>query len=702
MGTMLCKLAFKNIAKSMRDYAIYFLTLVFGVAIFYMFNSLDSQTVTDALVSDASNILEVLSSALIVVSVFVAMIFCFLIVYANRFLIKRRKQEFALYQMLGMGKLRISMLLVFETLLIGIVSLGFGLLLGIILSQLFSLIVVSMFEADMSNFLFTFSPFALGITIICFSFMYGCVMLFHTVTITRSSLAKLLRAQFQNEEINHRPLMLYLGVLIMGSWMLIYAYYRVTHGMDVFVSPSLLGWMILMGIFATILIIYALSGGVFRLLQKWKRFYFHRLNSFILREIYAQIHSTVLTMSIICILLFFTICIFTSAFSVNLSTTKNLQENLPCDLTITKTMELPDDGTYDQGQIERSRLSILDQLTANGFDVTSHFSSTLEVGFYIPSNEQGMIRIADTMNEQTRRWVEEQYPTIQLQSYEMFMKCSDYNALATLFGCTPVELDEDEYAIVADTDVWITLRSLAMQNDSTIEINGHVLKPASSTCTYGHVEMSASRTGNGIIIVSDDLLERKQLQYHRLFADYRSADTISKQEAEQTLIAFLEELGIAWNSSGIATGSLPDTYSLTTKIEIQTNVWTLSLMVVFIGLYIGIVFLISSAVVLALKQLASISDGRARYEVLYQLGVRKDELCHILFVQHLFFFGLPLCLALIHSIFGLKVCSTILSMMGEKIMIDGVLFSIFLLMGIYGVYFIVTYISSRNMIREIS
>ena len=125
-------------------------------------------------------------------------------------------------------------------------------------------------------------------------------------------------------------------------------------------------------------------------------------------------------------------------------------------------------------------------------------------------------------------------------------------------------------------------------------------------------------------------------------------------------------------------------------------------MVVFIGLYVGIVFLISSAVVLALKQLASISDGRARYEVLYQLGVRKDELCHILFVQHLFFFGLPLFLALIHSIFGLQFCSTILSMAGEKIMYDGVFYSIFLLIGIYGIYFIVTYLSSRNMIREIS
>ena len=699
---MLCKLALKNIVKSIRDYAIYFLTLVLGVAVFYMFNSLDSQTVVTALENNATDVLRVISSAMIVVSAFVAMVFCFLIMYANRFLIKRRKQEFALYQMLGMGKLRISMLLVFETLLIGIASLGFGLLLGIALSQLFSLIVINLFEADMTNYMFTFSPFALVITIICFSFMYGCVILFHTVTITRSSLAKLLRSRFQQEEKHDKPFFLFVVLFVIGAGMLAYAYYRGTHGIEVIASPGLLGWMILLGILATFLIVYALSGGAFRLLQKWRPFYFCHLNSFTLREIYAQIHSTVMAMSIICILLFFTICIFASAMSINFSTIKTLQENLPRDLMITKTMELPRDDIYDEGQIERSRLGILEQLSLYGYDVDDEFASALEVGFYIPSGDDGPITMNDTMDEKTKTWINETYPTIQLTSYEMFMEVSEYNAVAEMFGCKPVRLQNGEYAVVADTDIWITLRSQAMQNGSTIAVNGATLRPASASCTYGHVEMSASRTGNGVIIVPDGLLKREQLQYNRLFTDYRSADLISKQADETALTAFLDEQGIAWNTSGIGTGFLPDTYSLTTKIEVQANVLTLTLMVVFIGLYIGIVFLISSAVILALKQLASISDGRSRYEVLCRLGVDKKELSHSLAVQNLIFFGLPLVLALIHSIFGLRFCSLLLSMMGEQILLDGILLSVILLIVIYGSYFIVTYLSSRNMIQEIS
>ena len=93
---MLCRLACKNISKSVRDYAVYFLTLVLGVSIFYMFNSLDSQSVASVLDDSASSTMQMLSGVMVIVSIFVAGVFCFLIVYANRFLMKRRKQEFAL------------------------------------------------------------------------------------------------------------------------------------------------------------------------------------------------------------------------------------------------------------------------------------------------------------------------------------------------------------------------------------------------------------------------------------------------------------------------------------------------------------------------------------------------------------------------------------------------------------------------------
>lgn len=123
---MLFKLSVKNIRKSIKDYAIYFLTLILGVAIFYMFNSLDSQEAMLKASSSTLDIVGMLIDLISGVSVFVAIVLGFLIVYANNFLIKRRKKEFGLYMTLGMGKWQISRILVFETIFIGLFSLVIG------------------------------------------------------------------------------------------------------------------------------------------------------------------------------------------------------------------------------------------------------------------------------------------------------------------------------------------------------------------------------------------------------------------------------------------------------------------------------------------------------------------------------------------------------------------------------------------------
>ena len=104
---MLFKLSIKNITKSIKDYAIYFFTLVLGVAIFYVFNAIDSQTVMLNVSSSTSEIIRLMTTILRGVSVFVSFILGFLIIYASRFLIKRRNKEFGIYLTLGMSKRKI-------------------------------------------------------------------------------------------------------------------------------------------------------------------------------------------------------------------------------------------------------------------------------------------------------------------------------------------------------------------------------------------------------------------------------------------------------------------------------------------------------------------------------------------------------------------------------------------------------------------
>ena len=198
---MLFKLSIKNITKSIKDYAIYFFTLVLGVAIFYVFNAIDSQTVMLNVSSSTSEIIRLMTTILGGVSVFVSFILGFLIIYASRFLIKRRNKEFGIYLTLGMSKRKISLILFFETLIIGVISLGVGLALGIVLSQLMSILVANMFEADLTKFQFTFSSSAALKTLLYFSIMYLIVMIFNTIIVNKCKLIDLLHGNKKSEKV---------------------------------------------------------------------------------------------------------------------------------------------------------------------------------------------------------------------------------------------------------------------------------------------------------------------------------------------------------------------------------------------------------------------------------------------------------------------------------------------------------------------
>ena len=198
---MLFKLSLKNISKSIKDYAIYFFTLILGVAIFYVFNAIDDQSVMMKVSSTTAEIIKLMTNVLSGVSVFVSIILAFLIVYASRFLIKRRNKEFGVYLTLGMSKKKISLILFIETLIIGIVSLVVGLGIGFLLSQLMSILVANMFEADLTRFQFVFSTNACIKTLIYFSIMYFVVMIFNTINISKCKLIDLMHSNKKSEKI---------------------------------------------------------------------------------------------------------------------------------------------------------------------------------------------------------------------------------------------------------------------------------------------------------------------------------------------------------------------------------------------------------------------------------------------------------------------------------------------------------------------
>ncbi len=222
---MYLKLALRNIRRSVRDYAVYFITLLFGVAVFYAFNSIGSQQILFDMETSASrSVFDSTTYILGMFSVVVACVLGFLILYANQFLIRRRKREFGTYLVLGMTPGHVSRIVLYETVLVGLLSLAVGLICGVLLSQGLSFFTAALFGTTMTNYQFVFSPDAFLVTLACFAAIYVVVAAFNTITVSRCKLIDLIRAGEKNERAGVRNPWVCLVGFVAAVAILAYAY----------------------------------------------------------------------------------------------------------------------------------------------------------------------------------------------------------------------------------------------------------------------------------------------------------------------------------------------------------------------------------------------------------------------------------------------------------------------------------------------
>lgn len=685
---MLFKLSIKNLKKSFKDYAIYFFTLILGVAIFYVFNAIDSQTVMLNVSKNTHDLIDLMNQVLSGVSVFVSGVLGFLIIYASRFLIKRRKKEFGIYMTLGMSKRKISMILLYETLAIGVLSLGVGLLAGTIFSQAMSVLVINMFEADMSQFAFTFSSSAMIKTIIYFSIMYFLVMIFNTFSVSKCKLIDLIQAGRKNETVKMKNPVLCVLVFIVAVSILGYAYYNVTAGIQNISHFSDLLFQIVLGCLGTLLVFWSFSGLVLRIVSSSKKIYLKGLNAFTLRQLNSQINTTVVSMSIICIMLFMTICILSSATSIKTSMSENLKEMTPVDIEITKPINAG--KTYylsvTEEQDKNSMSSVRESLGSLGFSITENFKDVLEFSSYVDDSITWRTTLGDTVDEVLKK-----YPYLKVDGLEVLIEIDDYNRLAELFNIDKYTLSDNQYMIIADYDEMVAIRNKALKNNTAITISGKTYEPKYSECKDGFIDLASNHINTGIILVPDGALEGSLEAVNYLYANYKTANGTKEEKQE-----ILDKVDLVINRETRRKVIL----NLSSKISIYEASIGLAAMATFIGLYLGIIFLISSAAILALKELSESSDNRERYMILRKIGADEKMLNKALYRQIAIFFFLPLSLALIHTIFGLQVCNTILETFGRMNLLTSILMTAIFLIFIYGGYFLITYFSSKNIIRE--
>ncbi|HHD2752361.1 TPA: FtsX-like permease family protein [Clostridium perfringens] len=657
---MYFKLAFKNIKKSYKNYIIYFLTLIFGVCIFYTFNSIESQSIMMDLNEQKKAAFEMAEAFMGYFSVFIAFVLGFLIVYANNYLIKRRKKEFGVYMTLGMENGTLSRMIFLETLLIGAISLGIGLILGIILSQALSVLTAYMFQVDLTKFQFVFSPSGFKKTVLCFSVIYLVVLIFNFISVRKIKLIDLLTASRRNEKPTIKNLWVSVILFLVSVGMLGTAYYKVIHDGIAVASFNVLGLPIVLGCVGTFIFFYSLTGFFLKVIQGNKRFYLRDLNMFVMKQISSKINTTFVSLSFICLMLFLAICTFSGGLGINKALNADLK----------------DLSQFDTTCWSNSGENIENLLKEKNIDISSVAKEDSNIIMY----DSG-VKYSSFLSEEGMYAMRNYFP-IAHDDNVLVIGEEGYNDTLKMLGKETVNLKKNQYLAIGnilDMQKWV---NNSLEAGKKINISGKTLEPANKRYEDVTLYDCTMKADILIFVVNDSLLEGLKPISSR-FNIMLKDNSNTKEELEGIRDQLVDS----------------EVYSIT-KEEIYDNAAGLGATMAYLGIYLGLIFIITSAVVLAIQQLTESTDNIERYKLLKEIGVDQKMINKAVFTQVGIYFMLPLSLAIVHAIVGLKVSSHIVEMFGNASIMPNIIMTAVVLIVIYGGYFLATYLGAKKNINE--
>ncbi|MBS6502476.1 MAG: ABC transporter permease [Clostridium sp.] len=661
---MYSKLAFRNLKRSFKDYTIYFLTLVFGVCIFYTFNSIQSQSIMMELNDMQASAFEQVENIMGYASIFVSFILAFLIIYANNYLIKRRKKEFGIYMTLGMEKGNLSKIIFIETLLVGIISLAIGLGLGILLSQGLSVLTAKMFQVNLIKFKFIFSYNSMIKTIVCFGAIYLLVLMFNSMSIRKISLIDLLTSSRKNEAIKVRNVWVSVIIFMISCIMLGYAYNTVLTGGVATLEMSINGLSILLGSVGTFLFFFSLSGFLLKLVQANKKYYLKDLNMFVLRQINSKINTVFISMSFICLMLFVGICMLSGGLGISSAMNEDIKDLTEYDLTF---------WNFEGMDIEKV-------LKENEVDLSKYSDEYVS---YI--NYSGDLKYNDILSEEGREELKDYYPVSVNQPVQI-IGLSKFNEIMNMANRERISLRDNEYAIFTDIDDSVKVLDKVLRDNKEININGTILKPSGDKVIEIVAYDNMMKSNICTIVVDDSLISGLVPKNSFLNLNYKDGNSDIQNLISSEVDPIIE--------------SKYKTLYYMSKEEILADTSSAGAIIAYLGIYIGGIFLLISAAVLALQQLSESTDNIERYKLLRKIGVDDEIINRSLLSQIGIYFMMPLSLALIHSIVGLEFSKKIITVFGSVSIMNNILISLFVLLVIYGGYFIATYIGAKKNINQ--
>ena len=661
------KLIFKNVHKNLRDYLIYFLTLMISVSLFYAFNSISDQPAFSEMGMTRTLLYDQLGILLSALSVLIAIVLAFLIIYANQFLLKRRKKELGIYMMLGMKKGRISRIFAGETFCVGVIALAVGLILGFILSQGVSLIALKLFAIELDKYQLAFSMGAFRQTIICFALIFFLVMLFNVWSVSSVQLIDLLTASRKNERLKSENrvlpvLMFLLSILCIGIAGVLFYKNGILPSREN-MSFQIAGLALVIG---TILLFYSFAAVFIQLMRSNKGFYLKGLNTFLVRQIGSKIRTNYFVMTVVCGLLTITICAVSIGASTALAMNKLSQAATPYDLTVISDVSI--DGDSD----------ITDYLATCDVQMSDYAKNMEQISVYDADMTYADLFAGQDLN----LWpIDEAVP----QSRVSVISISDFNRALAMQGKGPVTLNEGEYLLNCNYEGTYQYVIEALRTYSELSVGGVALQRASDEVLQEtYVMTSVGNNDRGTLIVPDSVVTALPKDVNALLVQYKEETNPDEVLQKMIPIGLDETHG----------------YRYSEKNMLYDMFYGINALVTFICCYVGLIFLLICAALLALKQLTETTDNIFRYGLLQKLGAKRQQINHTLFVQTGVFFTVPLVVAGLYSILligkGMEIVEEFMNIhIATNVWLTVILFLI-----VYGSYFIATYLSCKRMVTE--
>ncbi|MDY5336553.1 MAG: ABC transporter permease [Collinsella sp.] len=724
---MLCKLAWGNVRRAGRDYLVYLLTLTLGVTVFYAFNTISMQV--DIAGIDEEGLAQVMGSMLGYLTYFLAGVMAFLMVYANNFIMKRRKKEFGLYQVLGMGRGRVATIMALETVIVSVVAFVAGIVLGVGLSQLMTFFTASLFKTQIANFHFFFSVHAFNLTLACMLVMFVLTLLLNLRAVRRTKLIELMGAERRNESIKTRNPWIAIAIFAVGVVLVGVAYYRLLRdGFPLTATDSKLqeamnqfGITTAMVTVGTFALFWGLSGMLIKLLQSLRGVYWRGLNMFIVRQLAAKVNTVCFSMGVIAMLLFLAITSVTCGMSIASVMNENLERYNPVDVSQTYVYYTPDTLGYYKEYVnpsEADRMVLADTTvdlypawhgkdksadnndeTGKKVNIADVAGEHVQIDSYLsypfggssPSVSAG--EMCKTMGEKLPKAFGGSKP----DAIGLFVTpASQYNKLRQMMGEEPVSIGRDQYLLTCDMGgELVDLYTKYMAGGHALTLGGHTLKPATDKSDEDTAAIANSAMGSnpGTVVVADELLSQLNLQPYSssLLVNYKQGmDTTEADESIEYTV--LDNL--------LVDGKEPGSWGIfITRSEMYTQAAQMNGMISYLAIYIGFVLVVACAAILSIQQLSNVADGSRSYRVLAQIGCDDRQIRHSVMAQQAVFFLFPLAVGLAHSFVALKVIIELVSIFGNMSIGGTVGLTCAIFLAAYGGYFLVTYLMSAEMVR---